>query len=492
MSVSLERNPTPPTHKEPGIPSPPRYRWLKRGAICIALGLMTLGGLRAWWEHVAQLRYGAMVDHLHARGEPILPEDFAPGPIPDGDNAADTLQAAAGAMVRDSNYAAFDTNWLGDPLTPTEVRQLGAIVALNQGPLALARRARSQRGVDWKCPVNVPPFGWPLPHLNSQRELANLQRYAGMHDHATGDDAEAIERVEDILRQSRAVDADPPLIITHLVAMGIRSSAIALIEWVTPDLQVDLGTPKVGSRAANRAQVLTLIQELLDDDAFCRSSVRAYQGERMWAVASMQSYAAGNASAFGLLPGGKPIWLVKPMVELESLRIADRYATCIAALKAPDYPSASAALPATASDHEAHLQSVSGIVSRIMGTNYKRFVFLEFRAATDRRAAAIHLAVRLYQVDHGGHLPATLDELVPAYLPRVPNDPMAAGSRLMQYRPAANPPVIYSVGENGTDEGGSIATLVAGHDRWRGADAVYPLGPLPPTTQPSPQAQDHQ
>ena len=59
---------------------------------------------------------------------------------------------------------------------------------------------------------------------------------------------------------------------------------------------------------------------------------------------------------------------------------------------------------------------------------YDRAIQTHFKLLTDRRAAAIELALRLYRLDHWGHLPAALQELVPQYLPYVPFDPMAAGA----------------------------------------------------------------
>jgi hypothetical protein len=104
------------------------------------------------------------------------------------------------------------------------------------------------------------------------------------------------------------------------------------------------------------------------------------------------------------------------------------------------------------------------------------------------------LALRLYRFDHDGNLPEKLSQLVPAYLPVLPADPMAADGRPFGYHPAAQPPVIYSVGFDGIDDGGtSVADESLGQYRWKMADVVFPLAPLPVATQPaSTEANDHQ
>jgi hypothetical protein len=106
-----------------------------------------------------------------------------------------------------------------------------------------------------------------------------------------------------------------------------------------------------------------------------------------------------------------------------------------------------------------------------------RAIETHFRGATDRRLAAAALAVRAYAVAHQGNLPKQLDDLVPAYLPSVPDDPMAVAQPL-KYLADADHPVVYSVGANGTDDAGTEgAPPPAG--RWQQNDAVMHLARPP-------------
>ena len=84
---------------------------------------------------------------------------------------------------------------------------------------------------------------------------------------------------------------------------------------------------------------------------------------------------------------------------------------------------------------------------------------------------------------------------MPGYLPTVPVDPFASDGRSISYRLLPAPPALYSVGLNGTDEGGtSLPEDKPGgpFTKWECVDIVYPLVPLPPATRPSTEAQDHQ
>ena len=63
------------------------------------------------------------------------------------------------------------------------------------------------------------------------------------------------------------------------------------------------------------------------------------------------------------------------------------------------------------------------------------------------------MAIGVFRSDHG-RLPATLSELVPAYIPEMPVDPYSG--RALVYRPRTGSFELYSVGPNGTDDGGRV------------------------------------
>jgi hypothetical protein len=70
------------------------------------------------------------------------------------------------------------------------------------------------------------------------------------------------------------------------------------------------------------------------------------------------------------------------------------------------------------------------------------------------RLVIAELAVRCYQSERG-QAPATLEQLVPLYLQRVPLDPFSG--RPLLYRPQGSDWLLYSVGEDGADDGGKRA-----------------------------------
>lgn len=97
-----------------------------------------------------------------------------------------------------------------------------------------------------------------------------------------------------------------------------------------------------------------------------------------------------------------------------------------------------------------------------------------FSQETRRRMALVAIALARHRLAHG-QLPASLDELVPGYLPRKPVDPMDGQS--LRYRP--NPDgtfLLYSAGFNGRDDGGVRSSWNGEED---GTDLFWPMPDKP-------------
>ncbi|MBE0545150.1 MAG: hypothetical protein IH623_27750 [Verrucomicrobia bacterium] len=119
-------------------------------------------------------------------------------------------------------------------------------------------------------------------------------------------------------------------------------------------------------------------------------------------------------------------------------------------------------------------------ISGLLLPNYARAFRTVVRHDTQRRLTITAIALKRYHLQHRG-FPAELNELVPAFLTAVPNDLMSGQS--LRYR--RNPDgtfTLYSVGEDGKDDGGdptppSPAKIF---DLWSGRDAVWPMPDIPP------------
>jgi hypothetical protein len=105
-------------------------------------------------------------------------------------------------------------------------------------------------------------------------------------------------------------------------------------------------------------------------------------------------------------------------------------------------------------------------------------------AETTRRLVVTALALKRFQLQHG-QWPATLAELCPALLPSVPIDPY--DGKPLKYHPNDDGTyLLYSVGEDGIDDGGDAGPSSAGATGWnwlRARDLVWPQPATPAEVQ---------
>jgi len=75
------------------------------------------------------------------------------------------------------------------------------------------------------------------------------------------------------------------------------------------------------------------------------------------------------------------------------------------------------------------------------------------RERAEMRLLRLELAIQAWR-NTNGSLPESLSELVPQIISEIPVDPFDPGGGLLQYRRTEEGYVLYSVGPNGSDEGG--------------------------------------
>jgi len=95
-------------------------------------------------------------------------------------------------------------------------------------------------------------------------------------------------------------------------------------------------------------------------------------------------------------------------------------------------------------------------------------------AEVSRELTTTALAIKRYQLRHGRY-PSELGALVPAFLPAIPRDP--ADGKPLRYRLHPDGSfLLYSIGEDGVDDGGDASPAVKTENiNWvKGRDYVWP------------------
>jgi hypothetical protein len=99
--------------------------------------------------------------------------------------------------------------------------------------------------------------------------------------------------------------------------------------------------------------------------------------------------------------------------------------------------------------------------------------FVRAQSATDLARTAC--ALERYRLAHGQY-PNLLDELVPQFIEKLPHD-VVGGGPLKYHRSSDTQFVLYSVGWNEADDGGTVALKKDGGVDWEKGDWVWRYPP---------------
>ena len=106
--------------------------------------------------------------------------------------------------------------------------------------------------------------------------------------------------------------------------------------------------------------------------------------------------------------------------------------------------------------------------------NPQRITTVAVHAETERQLTLAAIGVKRYQLRHGT-LPPSLEALVPELLPATYCDPMSGKALCYRLKPDGGF-LLYSVGEDGKDDGGDVRPASGNaFGLWEGRDAVWPV-----------------
>jgi hypothetical protein len=433
-----------------------RSRWLRS---VIALLMLTLSLRLIWgWQAARTLR--EQIEQVRRRSEPVTVEDVTYATVPDAENAWDVQLRAAQAQVPgvDSPRNSNDEFRQFPPYPDFWIKRAEASERAHAKVFALARQARQLSRVQFRDRLTSPLTYMMLPYLNNGRQLANTLADGADYAQVRGDDAEAVERLMDVLHFSRSLRHDE-FMVSQLVAIGIDALALDAAQTIAPGLRVQAGAT---TRPATPAQVRQLIAQILDERLVWERMTASLQIERL---ATLDFYAARADGT----------WMIRPLADIDTVRANRNFDIALQASALRDKPSAFAVLAQARWEEVTNptrfIGNMSGGDRKVprysrffLGWNgdLTRYFETNFRIIAERRATAVSLAAQLYRADHGGQWPARLDQLTPAYLASVPVDPFYDDGRTLGYivktiRAGGSPrPLVYF--GDGADDPSAIAS----------------------------------
>jgi len=465
------------------------FRRLKRWTFLFVLLVACLVATRYGWDALADRRIAELERRAHAMGQPLLLSDFTPEVISDADNAAVPIgQALTMYAARPSSRNRVIPSFTSDedaPIAEADLPAISSCINPYQAERNLVRSARARPQMVWNRPLISPIYRQLLPQASASYSISEILLLAAEDAYARSDDGEMLEDIRDLLLLQKAIDCYYPVPVTHMVAMGIGGRATVAVRRSAMSLQI-ADDAKSG---ATPRQVKALIADLLDESAMQKNGIRAFFGE-----AAMILDAAPYETAW--LHPAPVTWLFEPMYKADAQRKAAINIANAQSFQKATWPAVHAELKSETLLDASLLESFTHPMFRSISYDPDRWPTLHFQHLAERRIAAVMLALRLYQHDHADALPRSLTELVPKYLPTIPADPFHPAGKPLRYLPLHDPPIIYSVSDNGADDGGSEKPMpgqkLTGNgvtvNRWLERDAVFSLKPVPRLLQ----AQNHQ
>src|SRR5688572_5285683 len=223
-----------------------RGRWGRRIGVVLVILPFAAVLAHAIWGYTNGAGLTRRIAAIQARGEPILPADFAPPKLPPAQNGGPDIDAAGDAVnayfKTDAGKAMPDIKFVL-PLLPAERTAIEQALQNCGGAIAQFRQGRAKPRHEPTLDLNSPVLTnlALADNLNGRRALCMLFRGAALLEHERGDSASALQRLDDIIFVARYTDKNPSL-VGHLVAIGCTALATETCFELAPDLRI--GTSK--------------------------------------------------------------------------------------------------------------------------------------------------------------------------------------------------------------------------------------------------------
>ena len=460
-----------------------RALWFK-----LLVGFVAVILILAGWLFLERIRGKAALrkyeKELIAKGEKLTFAEFV-SPVPEGKNGATELAgltfqtgsalvmnspptlrsiAPGKALLITKEAERFDSD--GKRYTWEQVR---SDLDRNKDGLD-ALRAIVRRPV-LRYPVSYQGVFTPLPHLALQKSAVQWLSGSALFRIHTGDIDGAIDDIESIILLTRLAEHEPVL-ISQLVR-------IALVQIAVPHCWPLLQSHAAGDEQLARLQAVFASVDLIGPTILALEAGRASDRDTMNdlrrdALSMSQLTGGGNWSdddeephALDNMPEGMkeairtgivyPVWKFafshgdeKRLLE-ESQRLID------AARSSKEKRSATHALAAAEAlevkvGRNGELSSWRYLATKSLVPSGAKASVRALRAQTHCRIAVAVIALERYRLRHK-RFPASLNELVPDFVSEMPIDYM--DGKPLRYRLDGDQFVLWSVGRNGKDDGGT-------------------------------------
>ena len=391
---------------------------------------------------------------LRTKGYPVTLEELDRWyHIPEGaKNAADLYMAAFSNYVEWDNDAQRALPVFGKASMPGRTQPLDAstrqlvekFLSDNEKTLTLLHEAATIEHCRYPIDLTKGSVdlmggpGSPASWVEDLRAGTRLLRLETLSHCESQDPDKALESIRANFALAKFISA--PLLIHRLVHNSIQSRTYKSIDRILNRMQL------------TDEQLLSLsawIKESRSDEGY----IKALVGERCIGLSAFQGPVGQATDLIG--SGGKASILMLGFWKMLGLHYRDAlgYIGLMQEyLDAMELPSDERLLVFDSIQEDVNSGKRGGLLTRLIWPALARTLEIDTRCTAEALAAQTALAVQRYRLAEG-HLPESLENLVPACMEVVPKDPF--DGRSLRYFTRENGFVVYSIGDDLTDNGGA-------------------------------------
>ncbi|UCD48824.1 MAG: hypothetical protein JSW27_14965 [Phycisphaerales bacterium] len=414
--------------------------------ILLAL-LVLLLGCFVFFRVSVSLKLNRRITELRAQGYPLslreLGESYR---LADGtDNAADHYTTAFSHYVAWDSEAREGLPWVGQGKPPArtatmepEIRERAErFLADNERTLSLLHEAVA---IETSCyPIDFEEeIGAGVSWLGEVRKHSRLLSLEALVACERGDPNQALASVRAI--SALGTSLNTPILIHHLVSIAVQAQAYRTAEHVVNRVAL----------TDEQLQALSVWLKSSDNDEGHR---QALVGERCFgadafsgSTKQLADHISGSGKLMTLVVVPRKLLGLHDRDMLSYLNLMQDY------IDVADLPPGRRLAQAEALDQAWLGPKRPGLLTRILMPALLRISQLDIRRVADERVVRTALAIERYRLAEDV-MPLALSDLVPTYLEAVPQDPF--DGKDLKYRLRERGYVVYSIGDDGSDNGGT-------------------------------------
>ena len=428
-----------------------------RNALVVMFALAVVYGA---YRYTLHRMVEAKLDEIRKQGYPVTLAEldkWYPQPPP-GENAADVYLAAFAKFNTWNTNGLIEKRYLlpiignatlPDRTTPLpdDLERLASLyLADNAESLQLLHKGASLK--QCRYPINLTGLDVSLPHLEEVRQGFRLVALDAVLQAEKGQRDEASDAVVDGACLAHSLDREP-FLMSQLVRMAGQGIALIRLERVinrVPVTDNDLSRhiAWVSEAEASDGVIRGLVGELCLGNSLYAASGRRFsalvQGGYLW-----ESFKWKKTL---ILAPSMALYRMTGFLDIDYLNFLSVLSDYINAWRQP--------LPARLGGEEVFINRIGDLprwhlLSRTLLPTLGHALIRDTMHCAYLLSADATLSVERYRLANG-RLPDLLGDLVPKFLDTVPSDPFTG--QPLHYQKLATGYTVYSVGEDGKDDGG--------------------------------------